>query len=229
MNNIPADQPAWPFPIAESRQSDTAGQCRIRWLRSETAAPPRSAKGVCFVIEILGISGSLRAKSYNTMLLRAAMGLAPRDMVIRPASIDLPLYNEDIRELGYPPPVSLLRAQIADADAVLIATPEYNYSVPGVLKNAIDWVSRPPDQPFSGKPVAIMGASPGRFGTVRAQNHLRQSLVALNANVLAKPAVMVGGAEAVFDDTGQLTDVATRDHVVKLLQALAVLVGQQRL
>jgi chromate reductase len=180
------------------------------------------------MIEVLGISGSLRAKSYNTWLLRVAMENAPQGMLIRPASIDLPLYNEDVRELGYPPPVSQLRAQIAHADALLIATPEYNSSVPGVLKNALDWVSRPPDQPFNGKPVAIMGASPGRFGTVRAQNHLRQSLVALNANVLAKPAVMVAGAEALFDDSGQLTDVTTREHIVKLLEALAVLVGQQR-
>ncbi len=178
------------------------------------------------MIEVLGISGSLRAKSYNTMLLRAAMELAPQGMLIRAASIDLPLYNEDVRELGYPPPAALLRSQIAAADAVLIATPEYNFSVPGVLKNAIDWVSRPPDQPFNGKPVAIMGASTGRFGTVRAQNHLRQSLLALNANVLGKPAVMVGGAASVFDDSGQLTDVSTRDHVARLLEALAVLLGK---
>jgi len=161
------------------------------------------------------------------MLLRTAIELAPQGVVIQPASIDLPLYNEDIREQGYPPPVSLLRSQIAQADAVLIATPEYNFSVPGVMKNAIDWVSRPPDQPFSGKPVAIMGASNGRFGTVRAQNHLRQSLVALNANVLARPAVMVAGADSVFDDSGRMTDVPTREHVAKLLEALAVLVKQQ--
>lgn len=179
------------------------------------------------MIEVLGISGSLRAKSYNTMLLRAAMELAPQGMVIRPASIDLPLYNDDVRELGYPAPVSLLRTQVAQADAVLIATPEYNFSIPGVLKNAIDWLSRPPDQPFNEKPVAIMGASTGRFGTVRSQNHLRQSFLFMNANVLNKPAVMVGDAAAQFDDNGRLTDTSTREHVAKLLEALAKSIERQ--
>jgi chromate reductase len=93
---------------------------------------------------------------------------------------------------------------------ILIVTPEYNYSVPGVLKNAIDWVSRPPEQPFSGKPVAIMGASPGKIGTARAQYHLRQTFVCLNAVVLNKPEVMVGGVMGVFDENGQMTDQATR-------------------
>lgn len=180
------------------------------------------------MIEVLGISGSLRTKSYNTMLLRAAMELAPAGMVIRTASIDLPLYNDDVREQGYPPPVSLLREQIAGADGVLIATPEYNYSIPGVLKNAIDWASRPPDQPFDGKPVAIMGASTGRFGTVRSQNHLRQSFLFLNANVLNRPAVMVGGAAKQFDESGRLTDVSTREHVAELLEALALSIASQR-
>jgi len=179
------------------------------------------------MIEVLGISGSLRAKSYNTMLLRAAMELAPPGMLIRPASIDLPLYNDDVREQGYPPPVSLLRAQIADADGVLIATPEYNFSIPGVLKNAIDWASRAPDQPFDGKPVAIMGASTGRFGTVRSQNHLRQSFLFLNANVLNRPAVMVGGAAKQFDDSNRLTDESTREHVAKLLAAFALLIDRR--
>ena len=178
------------------------------------------------MIEVLGISGSLRAKSYNTMLLGAAMELAPPGMLIRPASIDLPLYNEDVREQGYPAPVSLLRAQVADADGVLIATPEYNCSIPGVLKNAIDWLSRPPGQPFDGKPVAIMGASTGRFGTVRAQNHLRQSFLFLNANVLNKPGVMVSGAAALFDDSGRLADAATRKQVAKMLEALALFIAR---
>ncbi len=176
------------------------------------------------MIEVVGISGSLRGSSYNTLLLRAAMELAPEGMRIKPASIDLPLYNEDLREHGYPEPVIQLRSQIAKADAVLIVTPEYNYSVPGVLKNAIDWVSRPPDQPFNMKPVAIMGASPGRIGTARAQYHLRQVFVCLNAAVLNKPEVMVGGVADMFNDRGQLTDTATRDHVGKLLVALAALV-----
>jgi len=173
------------------------------------------------MIEVLGITGSLRSKSYNRLLLEAAIEMAPPDMTIRHASIDLPLYNDDVRVQGYPPPVSRLREQIADADGVLIATPEYNFSIPGVLKNAIDWASRPPEQPFDGKPVAIMGVSTGRFGTVRAQNHLRQAFLFLNANVLNKPAVMVGNAATMFDDGGRLADASTREHVAKLLEALA--------
>jgi len=179
------------------------------------------------MLDILGISGSLRAKSYNTMLLRAAMELAPPGMTIRPASIDLPLYNEDVREQGYPPQVRRLRSQIAEADGVLIATPEYNTSVPGVLKNAIDWVSRAPDAPFDGKPVAIMGASTGRFGTVRSQNHLRQALLSMNAVVLNKPAVLVSGAAGQFDDSGRLADASTRAHVAKLLEAFAVSINRR--
>lgn len=173
------------------------------------------------MIEVIGISGSLRRASYNTMLLHAAVALAPEGMLITPACIDLPLYNEDLRAQGDPAPVKALRTQVARADAVLIVTPEYNYSVPGVLKNAIDWVSRPPDQPFNKKPVAIMGASPGRIGTARAQYHLRQTFVCLNAAVLNKPEVMVGGAAQLFNDDGQLTDTPTREHVTRLLIALA--------
>ena len=155
------------------------------------------------------------------------MELAPDGMLITPASIDLPLYNEDLHEQGDPAAVIKLKEQIAKADALLIVTPEYNYSVPGVLKNAIDWVSRPPEQPFSGKPVAIMGASPGKIGTARAQYHLRQTFVCLNAAVLNKPEVMVGGVMGVFDENGQMTDQATREHVAKQLVALAALVNEK--
>ena len=178
------------------------------------------------MIEVVGISGSLREKSYNALLLQAAMELAPQGMRIRTASVDLPLFNEDI-EQDKPESVVQLRSQIASADAVLIVTPEYNYSVPGVLKNAIDWVSRPPDQPFNMKPVAIMGASPGRIGTARAQYHLRQIMVCLNAAVLNKPEVMVGGVMKLFDDNGRLTDDSTREHVAKLLVALADKVNER--
>jgi chromate reductase len=179
-------------------------------------------------ISVLGISGSLRKESFNTALLRAAQGLAPDGMKIGVATLaDIPLYNEDVREKGYPEAVQALRNQIRDADAVLIATPEYNYSIPGVLKNAIDWASRPPEQPFDGKIVGIMGASPGRIGTARAQYHLRQSFVFLNSMVLNKPEVMVGGAGQVLKD-GKLTDDATRGFVADLLKALAEAVGRQR-
>jgi len=179
-------------------------------------------------IRLLGISGSLRKDSFNTALLRAAQELAPDGMTIEIADIaEIPLYNEDVREQGYPQPVQALRNRIRDADAVLIATPEYNYSIPGVLKNAIDWASRPPEQPFDGKIVGIMGASPGRLGTARAQYHLRQCFVFLNSTVLNKPEVMVGGAASVIKD-GKLTDDPTREFVGNLLTALADAVAKQR-
>ena len=116
-------------------------------------------------ISVLAICGSLRAGSYNRAALRTAIELRPPGMTIEIAEIgSIPLYNEDVRAQGFPPPVETLRRQIAAADALLFATPEYNYSIPGVLKNAIDWASRPPDQPFAGKPVAIMGAAAGMAG-----------------------------------------------------------------
>jgi chromate reductase len=180
-------------------------------------------------IQLLGISGSLRKNSFNTALLRAAQELAPAGMSIDLADLsEIPLYNDDVREKGFPRPVQALRDRIRVADAVLIATPEYNYSIPGVLKNAIDWASRPPEQPFDGKPVGIMGASPGRIGTARAQYHLRQCFIFLNATVLNKPEVMVGGAAQVFKD-GKLADEPTRQFVSDLLTALSQAVARQRL
>ena len=172
-------------------------------------------------MKVIGISGSLRQGSFNTAALRAAQGLAPEGMTIERAEIgDLLLYNDDIRAAGFPPPAERLRAQIAEADAVLLVTPEYNYSVSGVLKNAIDWASRPPSQPFEGKPVAIMGASPGLFGTARAQYHLRQMLIFLNAFPVNRPEVMIGQAQTKFDADGNLTDEPTREFIRKLLVAL---------
>ena len=172
-------------------------------------------------MKIVGLSGSLRKGSYNSAALRAAQGLAPEGMTIGTAEIgDLPLYNDDVRAAGYPAPVERLRRQIAEADAVLFVTPEYNYSVSGVLKNAIDWASRPPNQPFDGKPVAIMGASGGLFGTARAQYHLRQMLIFLNAFPVNKPEVMIGQAQTKFDEAGNLTDEATREFIRKLLVSL---------
>ncbi len=173
------------------------------------------------LVRVLGIAGSLRVGSYNRGLIEAAKELAPPTMSVE--SFDLtaiPIYNEDLRQAGLPAPVVDLRARIASADALLIATPEYNYSIPGMLKNAIDWASRPPDQPFDQKPVAIMGASPGRLGTARAQYHLRQCFVFLNAFVINKPEVMVGGASEQFDEQGRLTDETTREFVAKLLVSL---------
>lgn len=173
-------------------------------------------------LTILGISGSLRKGSYNTAALRAAIAVAPEGVSVETAEVgNLPLYDEDLRKEGYPPEVEALRARIAAADAVLFVTPEYNYSVPGVLKNAIDWASRPPAQPFDGKPVGIMGASTGALGTARAQYHLRQMLVFLNAFPLNKPEVMIAQAAGKFDEAGNLTDDTTRDFIRQHLVALA--------
>ena len=165
--------------------------------------------------------GSLRKGSYNKLALKAAMELKPAGMEIEQAEIgDLPLYNDDLREPGYPPTVHRLRDQIRAADALLFVTPEYNYSVPGVLKNAIDWASRPPDQPLEGKPAAIMGASPGRLGTARAQYHLRQICVFVNVLPLNRPEVMLAGAAKLFDAEGRLTDEPTRKFIGDLLVSL---------
>jgi chromate reductase, NAD(P)H dehydrogenase (quinone) len=173
------------------------------------------------VVKVLGICGSLRKGSYNHAALRAASELLPDGMSLTMAEIaDIPLYNEDVRQAGFPPPVQRLREAIAAADALLFATPEYNYSVSGVLKNAIDWASRPPDQPFNGKPVAIMGATAGLWGTSRAQYHLRQSCVFLNMLPINKPEVLIAQAQNKFDAEGRLTDQTTRDLLVQLLVAL---------
>lgn len=173
-------------------------------------------------LTILGFAGSLRRGSYNARLLRLAQQVAPAEATI--AVFDLatiPLYNADVEETGFPTPVTEFRERISTADALLIATPEYNYSLPGVLKNAIDWASRPPDpRPLSGKPAAIMGAAAGPFGTVRAQMHLRTILSGLNVQVLAKPEVRVIRAGTKFDADGNLTDTALRDEVANLVTAL---------
>ena len=172
-------------------------------------------------VHILAIAGSLRAQSLNKAALRAAIAGAPTGVSISEAEIgDLPLYNQDIQAAGFPEAVIRLGRQIVAADAILFVTPEYNYSVPGVLKNAIDWISRLPDQPFAGKPAAIIGVSPGNLGTARAQYHLRQIGVFLDLHFLNKPEVMIGQATAKFDDDGRLTDEDTLGRIEALLGAL---------
>ena len=170
---------------------------------------------------ILGLCGSLRRGSFNMAALRAAIDLAPEGVAIEIAGIgEIPLYNDDVRAVGMPAPVIELAGRIAAADALLIATPEYNYSVPGVLKNAIDWVSRCDPQPFRDKAVAIMGASPGAIGTARAQYDLRKTFVFLDAHVLNKPEIMIGGAGQRFDGAGVLTDAATRQFIGQQIVSL---------
>jgi len=173
------------------------------------------------VVKTLGVSGSLRKASFNTAALRAAVELVPDGMALEIAEIgDIPVYNDDVRQVGYPPAVEKFRAQIAAADALLFATPEYNYSISGVLKNAIDWASRPPDPPVIGKPVGIMGATGSLWGTTRAQYHLRQCFVFLNMFPVNKPEVLIAQAPSKFDAAGKLTDQPTRDVIAQLLVAL---------
>lgn len=173
-------------------------------------------------INVLAFAGSLRKASWNRGLLRAAQQAVPSDVTIEVFDISgIPLYSEDVRQRGFPPAVQDFRERIRVAHALLIATPEYNYSVPGVLKNAIDWASRPPDQPFQDKPIALMGASAGMFGTTRAQHHLRQSFVFLDGRLLARPEVLIPAAAQKFDEQGNLTDEPSKKLVAELLAGLA--------
>ncbi len=174
-------------------------------------------------LRFLGIAGSLRRASYNRGLLRAAVDAAPAGVSVTAFDLaDLPIFNADVEAEGDPAPVSAFKEAIAAADALLIATPEYNHCVPGVLKNAIDWASRPARRSvLADKPVAIMGASTGRGGTARAQAHLRDGLAYTNGLVLALPEVLVGEARIKFDDDGNLHDDDTRAEVRDLLVSLA--------
>ena len=173
-------------------------------------------------MNILGIAGSLRKESYNRGLLRAAQELAPEGVTIETFDeLDqIPLFNQD-HEQNPAPQVTELKQRIRDADAILIVTPEYNYSVPGVLKNVIDAASRPyGDSAWSGKPVAIMGASVGAIGTARAQYHLRQMFVFLNMYAVNQPEVMLANAHKHFDEHGNLTDETAKKLIGQLLQEL---------
>jgi len=174
-------------------------------------------------LKVLGFAGSLRKGSYNRATLRKAVQLAPDNMDIEVFELDnIPLYNGDVEAKGFPEPVQEFKNKISEADALLIVTPEYNYSVPGVLKNAIDWASRPlTETPLEGKPVAIMGASTSRFGTVRSQLHLRQVCLAFNMPVLSKPEVYIARAREQFDESGDLTDERTVEIIQKLLSAFS--------
>lgn len=183
-------------------------------------------------IRVAALIGSLRAASLNRSLFEHVLTLAPDGMVIEEASIrGLPVYDDDLRtsneEDGFPEAVCAVRQTVRDADAVLFISPEYNYSIPGPLKNAIDWVSRGPAPPFAGKPAAILGASPGRLGTARMQYHLRQVLVFLDAHPINKPEVMVSGATAQFGPGGQVEEGTSR-LIAGQLEALAAWTRQLR-
>lgn len=170
---------------------------------------------------ILGIAGSLRKGSYNKATLRAAQQLAPTGTVLEIFGLyGIPPFNQD-EDTRPPQGVVELKAKVRAANAILFATPEYNYSIPGVLKNAIDWASRPyGDNAWNEKPVAIMGASIGMLGTARAQYHLRQCFVFLNMHALNQPEVMIANASQRFDEQGNLTDEKTRELIRQQLEAL---------
>jgi chromate reductase len=172
-------------------------------------------------ISIFGFAGSLRKGSYNKAILRAAQELVTRGAQLETFDLaGIPPFNQDLE--GEPPEkVKEFKEKIRAADAILIATPEYNYSIPGVLKNAIDWASRPyGDNALNGKPVAIMGASIGMLGTARAQYHLRQTFVFLNMYPVNQPEVMVPFAQNIITENGQVTDQKTRDKIKELLESL---------
>ena len=175
-------------------------------------------------IKILGIVGSLRKQSYNRLALQAAQELVPEGVSLTLCELhDIPLFNQD-DEVSPAAGVLAFRRQILEADAILFCTPEYNYSIPGVLKNAIDWASRPSGQSvFIGKPGAIMGASPSLLGTARAQYQLRQVLVSQNMSVVNAPEVMIASAHQCFDEQGKLINQATKEHIQKLLASLVAL------
>ena len=184
-------------------------------------------------VKALGIAGSLREGSYSRALPLAARESAPDGLKIEMFDHEtfkrVPLYNEDVRAKGDPEAVGALKAAIGEADALVIATPEYNHSIPGVLKNALDWASRPPGEtPLHGKPVAIMGASTGSWGTVRAQMHLRQFFVDHDMPAVREPEVLVRDADEKLDDEGRLAHDVTRYFVGELMEALLTLVRRLR-
>jgi chromate reductase, NAD(P)H dehydrogenase (quinone) len=168
---------------------------------------------------IVAFAGSLRRGSFNRALLRAAAGLVPAGMTIEPIEIGgLPFYDADVEAQGDPSEVAAFKASLRDADGLLIATPEYNDGIPGVLTNAIDWASRLPGRsPLAGKPVAVVGASPSQIGTARAQLHLRQVLGHVRARVLPPPELLVASAHQRFDAELRLTHEATRRVLTDLL------------
>lgn len=182
-------------------------------------------------MKILAICGSLRAGSLNRHLLRAAAALAPAGTEVELAELHgIPVFDEDLEKTGMPETVAALRARCDAADGLLFGTPEYNYGVPGGLKNAVDWLSRRVEghQVFDGKPVALMGASMGMGGTIRAQLALRQSLQLLNAVTLPQPEVFVASAQTRFDPEGNLTDEATRKAVARLMAGFATWIARTR-
>jgi len=178
------------------------------------------------MLNIVGLCGSLRAASYNRMLMRLAESLMPASMKLQPLEWrDVPVFDADVFAKGFPPAVASLREQVRKADGLLFVTPEYNFSIPGGLKNVIDWLSRGEDQPFAGKPAAILTASPGPVGGARVQYDLRKVLLFVNAMTLIKPEVFVGNVASKFNADGQCTDETTRKFVGAQMAAFEQWIG----
>ena len=174
-------------------------------------------------LRFLAIAGSLRKGSFNRALARAVREVAPEGVAVEIFDLEgVPLFNQDLEEAGPPAAVRAFTDAVRAADALVIVTPEYNHGMPAVTKNAVDWASRPPrDPPLGGKPVGVLGASPGITGTARAQSQLRQSLIFTNAYCMPQPEILVYRAHEKFDDEGQLTDEKTREFLGKWVRALA--------
>jgi len=182
------------------------------------------------VLNIVSVCGSLRKASFNAALQRALPALAPAGLSIKPAPAwaDIPIYNHDIQSAGFPAPVTDWANALRAADGVIIVSPEYNWTIPGGLKNAIDWTSRMKDDPFKGKPVALQSCAGGLLGGARMQYHLRQSLTSVEAVMLIRPEVFVTFAAKKFDEkTLELTDQATKDMVKLQLEAFEKFVRKQ--
>ncbi len=180
-------------------------------------------------LKVLGICGSLRKASLNMAALRACSELLPAGMTLEIASIaELPMFNQDVLDQGMPAPVKRFRDQVAAADGLLIASPEYNFSIPSPLKNAIDWGSRAPNQVFQDKPIAIFTVAPGPVGGTRAQYDLRRVLSQLWGHVLPRPEVFITHAAGKFDAQGRLTDETTRKFLGELLAGLAPWIARMK-